>query len=154
MRPDWNEYWMGMVDQVSKRGTCDRGRVGCVFVRNNEILVTGYVGAPAGFEHCDEVGHQIKTVIHEDGTQSQHCTRTVHCELAAIARAAKRGISLDGSTIYVGFTPCTTCAKVLISVGVKNIICKKKYHVAPESEEIFKQANIPITYLSEEIEKY
>jgi len=59
-RPHWDEYFMEIMDTVSKRATCDRGRSGCVIAKDNQLLVSGYVGSPAGMKHCDEVGHLIK----------------------------------------------------------------------------------------------
>ena len=67
-RPSWDEYFIEIMRTVSKRGTCDRGHASCVFVIDKQILVTGYAGSPVGFPHCDEVGHQLKKIIHEDGT--------------------------------------------------------------------------------------
>ncbi len=91
-RPSWDEYFMEICQTVAKRATCDRGRSGCVIARDNQILVTGYVGSPAGLPHCDESGHKMKKMIHEDDTITQHCVRTVHAEQNAICQAAKRGI--------------------------------------------------------------
>ena len=72
-RPSWgmDEYFLEMANAVSTRATCDRGRSGCVITKNKQILVSGYVGSPAGFAHCDEVGHQMKDVTHEDGSVHQ-----------------------------------------------------------------------------------
>jgi dCMP deaminase len=114
IRPSWDEYFIEIMHASAKRATCDRGRSACVFVKDNQVLVTGYVGAPKGFPHCDEVGHQIKKVINENGQISEHCVRTVHAEQNAICQAAKRGVALDGSTVYVSMTPCRTCAMLLI----------------------------------------
>ena len=99
-RPSWDEYFMDIARTVAKRATCDRGRSGCVIARDKQILVTGYVGAPKGLPHCDEVGHQMKTVTHEDGHNSQHCMRTAHAEQNAIVQAARLGIGIDGGTLY------------------------------------------------------
>ena len=153
-RPSWDEYFMEICRAVAKRATCDRGKSGCVIVRDKRILVTGYVGSPMGLPHCDEVGHLMKTFIHEDGTQSQHCLRTTHAEQNAICQAAKLGISIDESIIYVKMTPCSTCAKMIINAGIKRIVCEKKYHAGQESEEMFRQAGIKIEFLNEEIENY
>ena len=84
VRPSWDEYFMQIANTVSTRATCDRGRSGCVIVRDKQILVSGYVGSPVGMLHCDEVGHQMKQLIHEDGSVTCHCTRTVHAEQNAI----------------------------------------------------------------------
>ena len=154
IRPSWDEYFMEIARTVAKRGTCDRGRTGCVIVRDKQILVTGYVGSPKGLPHCDEAGHQMKKVTHEDGTESEHCMRTTHAEQNAIAQAARRGVSIDGGTLYVHMTPCATCAKILITAGIKRVVCEKKYHRGAESEEMFRSAGIPIEFFEEEIEKY
>ena len=98
VRPSWDEYFMEVARAVAKRGTCDRGRSGCVFAKDNQILVTGYVGSPVGFPHCDDDGHDMKKVLHEDGSVSNHCVRTVHAEQNGIAQAAKLGIGLKGAT--------------------------------------------------------
>lgn len=154
IRPTWDEYFMEIVQAVAKRATCDRGRTGCVIARDRQILTTGYVGSPPGLPHCDEAGHQIKSVTHEDGHVSQHCMRTSHAELNAIAQAAKRGVALDGATLYCKLAPCATCAKTLISVGIKRIVCEKHYHAGAESEEMFKLAGIELVFLNNETESY
>ena len=145
---------MDLAHSVSKRATCDRGRAGCVIVRDKQILVTGYVGSPRGLKHCDDVGHLMKKVVHDDGSTSQHCVRTVHAEQNAIAQAARRGISLDGGTIYVRMTPCRTCAMLIINCGIERVVCEKKYHAGSESEEMLKEAGIKLDYFSEEILNY
>jgi len=154
VRPTWDEYFMEITRAVAKRATCDRGRGGCIIARDKQILVTGYVGSPKGMPHCDEVGHQIKTTTHEDGHQTQHCTRTVHMEQNAICQAAKRGIAIDGSTLYIKYTPCYTCAKMLVNAGIERVVCEKKYHAAQDSEEVFQIANVELVYLNEDIEQY
>lgn len=154
VRPTWDEYFMEMIAVVGKRSTCDRGRTACVMVKDKQILATGYAGAPAGLPHCDEVGHLMKKVVNEDGTSSEHCVRTVHAEQNAICQAAKRGVSIDGATVYVGMTPCRTCAMLLINCGVKRVVCEKKYHAGAESEEMLKTAGVKLEFESEEVQKY
>ncbi|MFA6486372.1 MAG: cytidine/deoxycytidylate deaminase family protein [Candidatus Magasanikbacteria bacterium] len=154
LRPSWDEYFMEIARTVAKRATCDRGRSGCVIARDKQILVTGYVGSPKGLAHCDEIGHQMKSTIHEDGHQSQHCVRTAHAEQNAICQAAKLGIAIDGSTLYCKMTPCSACAKMIINVGVKKVICEKRYHAGSESEEMFRQVGIELNYFDESIEQY
>lgn len=153
-RPSWDEYFLDISKAVAKRATCNRGRSGCVIAKNKQILVTGYVGSPAGLPHCDEVGHLMKTVIHEDGSQSQHCMRTTHAEQNAIAQAAKLGISIEGSTIYVRMTPCATCARMIITSGIKKVFCENRYHAGKESEEMFSKAGISIEFLSDLVVQY
>ncbi|MDR1846763.1 MAG: AAA family ATPase [Bacteroidales bacterium] len=153
-RPDWDEYFMALANMVASRATCDRGRSGCVIVKDRQVLVTGYVGSPMGLPHCDEVGHLFKKTTHEDGTISNHCVRTVHAEQNAICQAARRGISIDGSTLYCRMTPCRTCAMLIINCGIRRVVCEKRYHIAEESEAMFGDAGIELQYFSDEVLKY
>ena len=153
-RPSWDEYFMELAHSASKRATCDRGRSGCVIVRDKQVLVTGYVGSPKGLPHCDDVGHLFKKVTHEDGTTTQHCVRTVHAEQNAICQAARRGISLNRGTLYCRMTPCRTCAMLIINCGIERVVCERKYHNAVESEAMFRQAGIKLEYFHDEVLKY
>jgi len=154
IRPSWDEYFMELAHTAAKRATCDRGRSGCVIVRNKQVLVTGYVGSPSGLQHCDEVGHLFKKVYHEDGRVTQHCVRTVHAEQNAICQAARRGIGLDKATLYCRMTPCRTCAMLIVNCGIERVVCEKKYHAGEESEQLLKEAGVKLEYFSEEVEKY
>lgn len=154
MRPGWDEYFMEVCFAVAKRATCDRGRSGCVIARDKQILVTGYVGSPTGLPHCDDVGHQFKKVIHEDGSITEHCVRTVHAEQNAICQAARLGISLENATLYCNMTPCRQCAMLIIACGIKHVVCNNRYHAGAESEEMFKTAGISLNFFNEEILEY
>ena len=153
-RPTWDEYFMDVTRTIAKRATCDRGRSGCVIARDRQLLVTGYVGSPVGLPHCDDVGHLMKKVIHDDGTISQHCVRTVHAEQNAICQAARLGISLQGATLYCKMTPCRTCTMLIINCGIERVVCEHKYHTAQESEEMFHVAGIQLSYVNNDILKY
>lgn len=153
-RPSWDEYFLEIMKQVGLRATCERGRSGCVVVKDKHILVTGYVGSPPGTGHCDEDGHEFKKTIHENGDVSQHCVRTTHAEQNAICQAAKRGISLDGSTLYCNMTPCYVCAKMIITCGIKRVVANKDYHAAKDSKKVFKKAGVKLEILNKEVEKY
>ncbi len=153
-RPTWDEYFMEVARTIAKRATCDRGKSGCVIARDNQILVTGYVGSPVGFPHCDDVGHQMKKMVHEDGSETNHCVRTVHAEQNAICQAARHGIPLAGATVYCKMTPCRTCAMLIINCGITRVVCEKKYHAGAESEAMFKTANITLEYVEEVVEQY
>ena len=154
VRPSWDEYFMEVCRSIAKRATCDRGRSGCVIARDHQVLATGYVGAPAGLPHCDEVGHQLKQMVHEDGTVTTHCVRTVHAEQNAICQAAKRGISVAGSTLYCRMTPCRTCAMMIINCGVVRVVCERKYHDGAESEDMLARAGLVLEYVEQTVEKY
>jgi len=153
-RPSWDEYFMEIAHTVSKRATCDRGRSGCVIVRDKQILVTGYVGSPRGMAHCDDAGHQLKKVVHEDGSVSTHCVRTIHAEQNAICQAARLGISIEGATLYCRMTPCRVCAMLIINCGIKRVVCEKKYHTPTESEQMFADAGVEIQYFDNQVMTY
>jgi dCMP deaminase len=153
-RPTWDEYFMEVANTVAKRASCDRGRSGCVIARDKQILVTGYVGSPRGLPHCDEVGHLMKSIHHEDGHISQHCVRTVHAEQNAICQAARLGIPLEKATLYCRMTPCRTCAMLIINCGIVRVVCERKYHAGAESEEMFQQAGIVLEFVHDEIQEY
>ena len=153
-RPDWDEYFMEICRTVAKRATCDRGRSGCVITKDNRILVTGYVGSPAGLPHCDEAGHLLKKMIHEDGTESMHCVRTVHAEQNALCQAAKKGIAVDGGTLYCKMTPCRTCAMLIITCGIRRVVAEKRYHDSAESLAMFLQAGVEIVHINDAVEQY
>ena len=153
-RPSWDEYFMEVMEAISKRATCDRGKSGCVIVRDKQILVTGYVGSPKGLPHCDEAGHQFKKMLNEDGSISEHCVRTVHAEQNAICQAAKLGISVDGATVYCRMTPCRVCAMIFINSGIKRIVCERKYQSGAESEAMFKKVGIALEYVHDEVQEY
>lgn len=153
-RPSWDEYFLELANTAAKRATCDRGRSGCVIVRDKQVLVTGYVGSPQGLPHCDDVGHLMKKVIHDDGSITQHCMRTVHAEQNAICQAARRGIALEGGTLYCRMTPCRTCAMLIINCGIKRVVCQNRYHAGTESEEMFMQADVKLDYASEDVVQY
>lgn len=153
-RPSWDEYFLEIMDAVGKRATCDRGRSGCVIVKDKHILATGYVGAPAGVAHCDEVGHELQTVKGEDGIESKHCIRTAHAEQNAIVHAARVGVPLLGSTLYCNMAPCYACAKMIINAGIVRVVSKKDYHGASRAKEVFKEAGVDFEQISKDMETY
>ena len=135
IRPTWDEYFMEVARSVAKRATCDRGRSGCVIARDNQILVTGYVGSPAGLPHCDEAGHLMKKMLHTDGSITQHCVRTVHAEQNAIISAARKdliggtmfiaGVNVKTKEIEPHSTSCMMCKRVVINSGIKEVIVRE-----------------------------
>ena len=154
IRPTWDEYFMEVRAAIAKRGTCDRGRSGCVIAKNHQVLSTGYVGAPRGLPHCDEVGHLFKDTIHPDGHISRHCVRTAHAEMNAITNAAKRGVAIEGATMYTWMTPCINCAMAIVNAGITRVVCVRKYHTAQDTEEMFATVGVKLEYLEEKLSEY
>lgn len=143
-----NKQFFELVNIVSERATCDRGRSGCIIVTSGgSILSIGWVDAPKGETTCDSVGH----LFDESG---QHCIRTIHAEQNAIASAARKGTSLEGSILYCTMTPCPVCSRMIIESGISEVNCAFKYKKSEYSEKLFRQAGINIFYQSEEILAY
>lgn len=120
-RPSWDEYFAGIAEAVSKRATCPRASVGAVIVsEDNRILSTGYNGSTRGDLHCTDPESIGGGCLIEDG----HCQRALHAEVNAVAHAARAGVSLKGSRIYIYLAVpghssseqigvCRECSKVL-----------------------------------------
>ncbi len=153
-RPSWDEYFMQLARAVAERATCDRGKSGCIIVKNKRVLCTGYVGSTPGMPHCDEAGHLLRKVTYENGETKEHCMRTIHAEQNAILQAAKFGISIDGATIYCKMTPCRNCAMAISNAGIQRVVAEKDYQAGQDSKEIFKVANIELAILNPEVEAY
>ena len=111
-RVSWETYFMNIAKEVATRSTCDRKYVGAVIVREKTILSTGYNGSIKGLPHCDEAEHEMV-----DG----HCVRTTHAEANAIVQAAKNGVEINHSEIYVTASPCYNCFKLIANAGIKTI---------------------------------
>ena len=139
-RPGWNEYFMQISQMVASRSTCLRRKVGAVLVLENRILATGYNGSPTGLRHCDEVG----CLRQERGTASGedlHLCRGSHAEANLITQCAKFGIRAEGSTLYINTSPCNSCMKLLINVGVGRIYYRELYN-DPLSLELAEEAGL------------
>ena len=80
--------------------------------------------------------------IDEQGKQSEHCIRTIHAEVNAIAQAARWGISLDGGTLYCTYTPCYSCGKLIVQSGIKRVVSKIMYQTGEMSIKLFQESGI------------
>lgn len=117
-RLDWDEYFMTIAHGVASRATCDRKHVGAVIVRDRTILSTGYNGSIRGLPHCDEVGHMM---------EAGHCVATIHAEANALVQAARNGVRIEGSSIYITASPCWSCFKLIANAGIKDIVYGEFY---------------------------
>jgi dCMP deaminase len=154
-RPTWDEYWLGILDKVAERGTCDRGRSGAILVDTaQQVIATGYVGAPHGLPHCDQAGHLIREIKYEDGSIHNSCIRSSHAERNTIVQAAKRGVSVCGATLYCTLEPCTGCATDIINAGIKRVVAKYQYHGAELTRKWFKEAGVQLDVVNAEQLKY
>lgn len=126
VRPDWDAYFMGIVELVAKRSTCLRRSVGAALVRDKRILATGYNGAPSGLHHCLDVGCLRDKLQIPSGERHELC-RGLHAEQNAIIQAALHGVSVKGATLYCTNQPCIICAKMVINAGIALIVVKDGY---------------------------
>ncbi|MEO0797032.1 MAG: deaminase [Verrucomicrobiota bacterium] len=138
-RPSWDEYFMATALLISTRSSCERLHVGAVLVsggeHRNRIIAAGYNGFLPGHPHESRVREN-----HEQGT--------VHAEQNAIADAARRGISVQGATVYVTHFPCINCTKILLSAGIACIKYRHDYKNDPIALELLQEAGVEVIKLS------
>lgn len=136
-RVSWDGYFMNVARVVSSRATCQRKFVGAVIVRDRTILSTGYNGSIRGMPHCSEVGHMM-----EEG----HCVATIHAEMNAIIQAARNGVALEGSAIYITASPCWSCFKALANAGIRRI-CYGEFYRDERSFRVAEQLGIEMVHV-------
>ena len=131
-----------MAYQIAKLSYAKRRRVGCVIVKDTQIISTGYNGTPHGFENdCEE--EQVRTVDNpehmeiliekgydcEGGCCSKEVTRreVLHAESNALAKISKSTLSSNGADLYTTTCPCFDCAKLIIQSGIKRVFYSEDY---------------------------
>jgi len=126
---------------ISLRGTCNRGgRTGAVIVKDNRIVSMGYAGSPPGLPHCLDLGCDIDEI-------TGGCIRTQHAEANAIAWAAREGIAVRNTIMYVTLQPCLSCAKMVVMAGIKSVLYHTEYRDNRGSDYL-KAANVSILRFS------
>ena len=123
-RASWDQYFLGIAKEVSKRSTCLHRQVGCLMVRDRHVLATGYNGSPAGAPHCTDIGCAREGI--PSGERLDLC-RGVHGEMNAVCQAARFGEALSGATAYVTIRPCAMCMRLMIQAGVKRVVWEGEY---------------------------
>jgi dCMP deaminase len=123
------EMFFSIAEDNAKRATCIRRRYGAIFVRNDVVLSMGYCGAPRGAANCCDIGTCIREQQNIPSGQRYELCRSVHAEQNGIINAARNGICIEGSDVYIyGFDPktkkiiaaepCLMCKRVLINAGI------------------------------------
>ena len=115
--------FINIAKEIALASKCVSKQVGAVIVKDGRILSTGYNGTPAGYINCSEHWKDKYTKDHHDWSK----TYEIHAEMNAIIWAARKGISIEGATIYVTLEPCSECSKNLIASGIKRIVYEKAY---------------------------
>ena len=125
-RPEWDLYFLRIASVVRERSTCLKRKVGAVIVKDKQILSTGYNGAPAGLEHCAVTGCLRKQMNVPSGQRHELC-RGLHAEQNAILYAVKNKASVEEATLYVTLSPCLSCARIIYTMGISEVIFLNSY---------------------------
>lgn len=137
-RPSWDAYFMATALLMATRSSCERLHVGCVVVsggaQKNRIVAAGYNGFLPGSPHTSRV-------------REGHEQATVHAEQNAVSDAARRGVSLEGATVYITHFPCINCAKILAAAGIRRIKYHLDYRNDKIAEEILQESGIRLEQL-------
>ena len=134
MRVDKNNYYLDIAESVLERSTCARRAFGAVIVKNDEIISTGYNGAPRGRKNCTDLGYCMREKLEIPRGERYEMCRSVHAEQNAIISAARKDII--GSTLYLvgkevstneyvkNAMPCMFCKRFIINAGIKKIVVR------------------------------
>jgi len=146
------EYYMNIAREVSRKSTCFRRTIGAIIIRDDQIISTGYAGAPRKTKDSLEHGYCLRDKLKIPHGQRYELCRSVHAEQNAIINAARAGVSLLGGDMYLYASkpgidgpldafPCFICKKMLINAGLKRVICSTEegkisiFHVTDWIEE-------------------
>lgn len=135
-RPSKDEYYLNIAREVAKRATCLKARIGAIIVRDDQIISTGYNGAPRGTKSDQEHGFSIREVLKVPSGQRYELDRNVHAEQNAIINSARAGVSLYGGDMFIygentqgevlDAYPCFFCKKMILNCGLKRVVCNTK----------------------------
>lgn len=130
LRPDWDEYFIGIAKAVSTRATCLRRKYGAVITKDNIIVSTGYNGAPSGMKDCLEVGKCTRRELQIPHGERYELCHSVHAEANAIIRASV--VELKDATIYISgiddgsnecrAEPCMMCKRMILNSRIAKVV--------------------------------
>ena len=148
-RTSKQNYYLDIADSVLERSTCLRRKYGAIIVRNDEIISTGYNGAPRGRRNCSDLGVCTRETLHIPSGERYELCRSVHAEANAIISASRR--DMIGATIYLvgrdartnellsDAMSCSMCKRQIINAGIEKIVIrtsKTEYRTIPVSDWI------------------
>lgn len=134
-RRDKINYYLDLAETVSQRCTCLRKHYGAVIVKNDEVISTGYVGAPRGRQNCSDLGYCLRTRLGVPRGERYELCRSVHAEANAIISASRR--DMVGGTLYLvgrdartgellgDATSCSMCRRLVINAGLKEVVIRR-----------------------------
>ena len=147
-RRDKINYYLDIAETVLERGTCLRRRYGAIIVKNDQIISTGYVGAPRGRKNCSDLGWCTREKLNVPRGERYELCRSVHAEANAIIHAAR--VDMIGSTLYLvgkevstgeyvkNANPCSMCKRQIINSGIETVIIRddnETYRVIDVNDE-------------------
>jgi len=132
-----DQYYLGIAEEVARRSTCFRRLIGAIIIKDDQIISTGYVGAPRKTKDSLEHGFCLRDKLNIPHGQRYELCRSVHAEQNAIINAARAGVSLLGGKMYIygsipgnskpiNAFPCFICKKMIINAGLERVICSTK----------------------------
>ena len=133
-RTDKENYYLDIAETVSERGTCLRRNFGAIIVKNDEIVSTGYSGAPRGRKNCMDTGVCVREKLQIPRGERYELCRSVHAEANAIISASRR--DMIGSTLYLvgkdakngeyveNTAPCSMCKRLIINAGITRVVTR------------------------------
>lgn len=133
-RRDKINYYLDLADVVSQRCTCLRRHYGAVIVKNDEVISTGYVGAPRGRKNCTDLGYCIRQKMNIPRGERYELCRSVHAEANAIISAERN--KMIGSTLYLSgrevdtgeyvknSNSCSMCKRMIINAGISTVVIR------------------------------
>lgn len=133
-RVDKHNYYLDIAETVIERGTCLRRNFGAIIVKNDEIVSTGYTGAPRGRKNCSDLGICIREKLSIPRGERYELCRSVHAEANCIISAQRRDM-LDSTLYLVGrecstgqlvanTSSCSMCKRLIINAGIKNVVIR------------------------------
>jgi dCMP deaminase len=136
-RTSKDDYYLGIAGEVSKRSTCFRRAIGAIIVRDDQIVSTGYVGAPRKTKDSLAHGFCLRDRLNIPHGQRYELCRSVHAEQNAVINAARAGVSLLGGDMYIfgrdavtdrliDAFPCFICKKMIINAGLRRVVCSSE----------------------------
>lgn len=152
-------YYLDIAETVSERATCIRRLYGAIIVKNDEIISTGYNGAPRGRRNCVDMGYCTREAMHIPRGERYELCRSVHAEANAIISAARRDTA--GSTLYLvgkdaqsgellsDATPCSMCRRLIINAGIKQVVMrtsKTEFDIAEVQDWVDEEEDLSVLF--------
>ena len=122
---DLDRTYLQMAEVWGRLSKAERKKVGCLIVKNGQIISDGYNGTPAGYNNTCEIENEGFHPSAKDKLETK--PEVLHAESNALMKLAKSTNSSDGSTVYLTMSPCFECSKLMIQAGVKRLVYSEKY---------------------------